>query len=293
MDNSASTSANSNGSDISYSDGNKGEPESTCTEGGRNHIEAVLEGATADENRHVQERDVQTVEAEEPVLDDEASQEDTPVCATSASSREEPSLSTEAIQHQVFTHVNLCDSRCERINAANESLLESPNVNCSGSSDVYTENNEPISGVSSVHEVADRATDLEGNTNEEFDSHDASAQPEESQELVTETEVVNTLALTEWADGSRQDTDRSWQERASSQTVPGPSGNNVEEHDQMQESHDWPRHDLQEAIESWLDIPSDEAGEPVGEIDTFYFPYEDEDNVNSMELRELFSRYAI
>lgn len=281
---------NSNGSDTSYSDGNKGEPESTCTKGGRNHIEADLECATADGNRLMQELDVQTVEAEEPVLDDEASQEDTPVCATGASSREESALSPEARQHQELTRVDLCGSRCENTTAANESLLESSNIN--------NENNEPMSGVSSVHEVAHRTADLEGNTNEEFDSLDASAQADESQELVTETEDsgsqhLNTVALTEWADGSRQDTDRSWQERASSQTVPGPSGNNVEEHDQMQESHDWPSHDLQEAIESWLDIPSGEAGEPVGEIDTFYLPYEDEDNANSIELRELVSRYAI
>ncbi|KAK6163434.1 hypothetical protein DH2020_000298 [Rehmannia glutinosa] len=63
--------------------------------------------------------------------------------------------------------------------------------------------------------------------------------------------------------------------------------------DQMQESHeDWPSNDLQEAIDDWLDMPTGEVGDAsVGRVHTFYFP--DDDNAQSMELRELFSRRRV
>ncbi|KAH6791813.1 hypothetical protein C2S52_002290 [Perilla frutescens var. hirtella] len=292
LDNSASASANSTEPDSSYSDENKGESESTCTEGGvtRNHIAADLEGTTADENRNMQELEVQNVEAEEPVSLNEVSLEDVPVCAESASRREESTSASEARQHRVFTHVDHCGREQINVTITNESFLEPVDLNCSGPSELYNENTYPRGGVSPVHEGDDRTADLEGNANEEFDSHDA------SQQSVTEIEdsvwpQLNTVAFTDWADGSIQDTDRSWQERASSQSFPAPSGNNVEEQDQMQESHDWPSHDLQEAIDSWLDMPSSEAGESVREIETLYFPFDD--NANSVELRELFSRRRV
>jgi hypothetical protein len=46
---------------------------------------------------------------------------------------------------------------------------------------------------------------------------------------------------------------------------------------------------FQEAVHSWLTEPSDLEAAPVGRMDPFYFP--DDDNVYSMELRELLSRY--
>lgn len=289
LDNTGSASVNSAGSGSSYNDGNKSEAESTCTEGGviGNQLAADLEGTTADGNRNMQELEVQIDEAVEPVMVGTGSQEDVSICAKRSNSVEESVVATEARHHGACSHVEDEDIN---VTFSNGSLLESANINCGGSS--Y----ESASGESSVHEVDDRTTVLEGNTNDEFDSHDASSEAEEPQESVTETEEVieqnvNTVAFTEWADGSRQDGDRSWQERASSQSLPEQSGNNIEEQDQVQESHDWPSHDLQEAIDSWLEMPLSEAGESVRDVDTAYFP--DDDNVNSMELRELFSRYAI
>lgn len=274
LDSSGFASANSSGPDSSYSDGNKGESESTCTEGGVtiNHIAADSEDTTADGIRNnMQELEVQIVEAEEPVLDSEGNREDLPVCATIAGSGGESALATEARPHEVFSHVER-----EPINTtlANRTLLESTYINCSDSSEVYNENSEPIGGASAVYEVVDHSADLEGNTNEEFDSHDASVQAQEYQHSLSEVEEsveqnINTVAFTEWADG-----------------------NDIEEPGQMQESHVWPNHGLQEAIDSWLDVPSSEAGESVREGDTDFFQYDD-DNVNSMELRELFSRYPI
>lgn len=56
------------------------------------------------------------------------------------------------------------------------------------------------------------------------------------------------------------------------------------------EDSSWPSHDLQEAIDSWLDMPSGEVGASVMSH-SLYFP--DEDGAHSMEIRELFSRHAI
>ncbi|KAL1544097.1 hypothetical protein AAHA92_20993 [Salvia divinorum] len=269
-----SASAISVGSDSCYNDENKGEGESTCTEGRvtGNHIAAGLEGTTVD---------LEVIdETDEPVLVDERSLEDASVCAGSVNSIEESVLVTEARQNGACSHAEDEDMN---LTFRNEFFLESAEINCSGSS--Y----ESKSGESYVHEVDDNTTGLEGNTNEEFNLYDAS--PEEYQESVTAikesiAQNVNTVAFTEWVDGSRQDSDRSWQERASSQLFPGPSGNNVEEQDQIQESHDWPGHDFQEAIDSWRGMPSSEAGESVREVATAYFP--DDDKGNTVELRELF-----
>ncbi|XP_057781876.1 uncharacterized protein LOC131000123 isoform X1 [Salvia miltiorrhiza] len=286
-----SASVNSAGSDSCSNDGNKDEAESTCTEGGvtGNRIAANLEGTTTDGNMNMQELEVQIDEAEEPVLVNEGCQGDVSLCAESATSVEESVLVIEARQDGVRS---LVDHEHINVTFNDESLLGYAGVNCS-SSELYNENYESISGISSVDEVVDGTTGLEGNTNGEFDSHDVSVEAEVYQDPVTEIEEsigqnVNTVAFT---DGSRQDRDRSWEERASSQSFPGPSGNNVEEQDQMQDSHDWPNHDLQEAIDSWLDMPSSEARESVREVDTSYFL--DDDNVNSMELRELFSRRRV
>ncbi|KAB2614667.1 hypothetical protein D8674_021255 [Pyrus ussuriensis x Pyrus communis] len=48
---------------------------------------------------------------------------------------------------------------------------------------------------------------------------------------------------------------------------------------------------LQEAVQSWLEEPSDQDVDPVRQIDTFYFP--DDDNAPGTELRELLSRRRV
>ncbi|KAL7127188.1 hypothetical protein ABFS83_14G238500 [Erythranthe nasuta] len=53
-------------------------------------------------------------------------------------------------------------------------------------------------------------------------------------------------------------------------------------------NEDWPSNVLQEAIDSWLDMPSADVGRFE---DTLYFP--DDDNIRTMELREIFSRRRV
>ncbi|KAL1558188.1 hypothetical protein AAHA92_08683 [Salvia divinorum] len=272
LDNTGSAVVNNAAYDSCSNDGNKGEAESTCIEGGvtGNQIAADLEEPTADGNRNMQELEVHIVEMTEPFLVNERSQDDVSVCAQRSSSVKESVFATEARQHGACSHIEDEDMT---VTFSNESVLESADLNCSGSS--Y----DSLNVETAVHVVDDSTTGLEGNTYEEFDSHDASA--EESRGLVTEVEEsigqnVNNFTFTE---------------RDSDQSFPGPSGDNAEEQDQMQESNDWPSLEFQEAIDSWLDTPYSEAGESVREVDTTYFP--DDDNANSMELRQLFSRRRV
>ncbi|XP_041993095.1 uncharacterized protein LOC121743792 isoform X1 [Salvia splendens] len=260
LDNTGSAVVNNTGSVLCSSDGNKGEAVSTCIEGvvTGNQIAADLEGTTVDGNRNMHQLEVQIDEADGPVLANERSQDDVSVCAKRASSVKESVFATEARQHGACSHIEDEDIN---ITCSNESVLESADLNCSGSSydSIHVETSVPV--------VDDSTTGFEGNTNERFESYDVS--DEESQSI---GQNVNHVAFTE---------------RDSDQSFPGPSGDNVEEQDQMQESNDWPSHDFQVAIDSRLNTPYSEAGESVRGVDTTYFP--DDDNANSMELRELFS----
>ncbi|KAL2548375.1 uncharacterized protein Fot_09905 [Forsythia ovata] len=99
----------------------------------------------------------------------------------------------------------------------------------------------------------------------------------ELREPVTENEESSWQQLTgvpfsEWTDG------RGWQGNSANQWFQETFGNDDVEHGQMQESHeDWQGHDLQEAIDSWLDVPSGEDSASIERSGGVYFP--DDDNV--------------
>ncbi|XP_047982576.1 uncharacterized protein LOC125223457 isoform X2 [Salvia hispanica] len=134
---------------------------------------------------------------------------------------------------------------------------------------------ESRSGVSYDEESGALTVDMEGNMDEQFD------RPVDS---VTNNE--------EWVDTSGESMARIWQETPGNELLRDTSDNNAAEQDQMQESHDdWPNHVLQDAIDSWLAIPSREVGDSVGRLNAFY--YSDDNNVHSTELRELFSRRRV
>ncbi|XP_011088805.1 uncharacterized protein LOC105169955 isoform X1 [Sesamum indicum] len=321
LDNSASTSANSTELDSSFSDENNGESESTCMERevAGIHTTPDSEGAV-DRNRSQRELVTQATELGNPVLHNdrneqevsmdnegneqevsmniERHQQEMSLDVESADSRQELTLNREATEQEASADSEYAGSgHGEEINATtNELPLETEDANYSGPHEILDEHYEPRNGASYVHDLAGHSADLGRNTNEQFEGQDASARVNEFQESVPEFEVstwqqVTNVAFTEWVDDSREETARSWQESSANQWLQGTSDNAVEQ-DQMQESHeDWPSHDLQEAIDSWLDMPSGEVGTSVRRMPTFYFP--DDDNDHSMELRELFSRRRV
>ncbi|KAG9151243.1 hypothetical protein Leryth_002799 [Lithospermum erythrorhizon] len=77
-----------------------------------------------------------------------------------------------------------------------------------------------------------------------------------------------------------------------SQRYHEPANGDVMEQTQLQESdEEWSGNVLQEAISSWLDVPSGQETGSVGRDNSFYFP--DEEDIQSTELRQLLGRRRV
>ncbi|TYI29522.1 hypothetical protein ES332_A05G322000v1 [Gossypium tomentosum] len=97
----------------------------------------------------------------------------------------------------------------------------------------------------------------------------------------------------EWREGNAEEMDTNWQESSDSdyrQDIPG--NVNGEESGSQEAQRFWHEDGSREAVENWSEGPSDppRAGRatPVGRFSRFHSP--EDDNVYSMELRELLSR---
>lgn len=318
LEHSASTSANSAESDSWSGDQNHSELESTFEERelARNSSTSELE-SDGDGNRSPRELGRQVTEVEDQVLQNVGNQQD--VSSGNEGHVQEVSLYINDSLHDASVDVEsartsegrVLEEATEQVSAAegagnrhseainatisNELQLETQDINFRAPLDILHNHFESRSGMSYVQESAAQTTDLGGNTGEQFDRRDASAQVDEFQDSIIEEMAWQPLtsgALTEWVDRSGEPMARSWHETSGNELFQQTSDNNAVEQDQMQESHeDWPSHDLQEAIDSWLGMPSGEVGAAVGRLDAFY--YSDDENVHSIELRELFSRYEI
>ncbi|XP_073270185.1 uncharacterized protein [Primulina huaijiensis] len=275
LHNSTSIPGNSAEASSSLSDETNGEAESTRIRGvtPETHTASVSE-IDADENRSQHEFVSRVTEVEDSALDHDGNAE-VSLGIESSRGAEQPTFDSEASGHS---------SRFDQSDAVvnDEPSLEYVEINYSGPLEVLHEHYEP-SDASRVHGVAGNTADMEGNTNEAFDRQDALTLEEEAQD--SEIRIDNNswhqltgVAFTEWTDAIREDTTGNQWFRETSD----------DEQDQIQGSREfWPNHNFQEAVDSWLDVPTGEVSGSVGRMDTFYFP--DDDNVQSMELRELFS----
>lgn len=161
-------------------------------------------------------------------------------------------------------------------------------------SDQYDVPNE----INDVHEVNGGVDGLERNSIDDFGWQGIVTPAEESQELMTEHEETNLQQLSteefrEWSEGAQEDTSGGWEESVADQWYQESQENDVEEQSHVQESNsEWHDNGLQEEIDDWLDEHSTtHNAAPVRSVDAFYIP--DDDNVYSMELRELLSRYYL
>ncbi|KAG8387576.1 hypothetical protein BUALT_Bualt02G0035700 [Buddleja alternifolia] len=162
---------------------------------------------------------------------------------------------------------NTGDVQEESLEVLNNETSEQINATITtNESSLETEDIDIVGPIEVFHEdyemVSDGSysTDLEGNENEELDTGN-------------------------------------WRETFDNQWFPESSDNDAVEQDDMHESRvdSWPSHDLEEAIDSWLHVPSGEVGASAGRVETFYFhdDDDDDDNAHHMELRELFSRRQV
>lgn len=96
----------------------------------------------------------------------------------------------------------------------------------------------------------------------------------------------------EWRNSTEESVDDNQLSSTSNEWPQNILGNENGENSHLQEAPEVWQEDggFQEAVEIWLGGPSDQEAAQVSRIHGFYFP--DDDNVYSVELRELLSRYA-
>uniref|UniRef100_A0A5B6Z871 RING-type domain-containing protein n=1 Tax=Davidia involucrata TaxID=16924 RepID=A0A5B6Z871_DAVIN len=154
---------------------------------------------------------------------------------------------------------------------------------------------------SDVNRLLDHPGNLESNTAVESSNRQATAnQGGDWRERVTEDGRGNWQQSTyddsnEWRDGTSE-MDGNWQENAVNDWPQEAPGNEGGGEDHPQETHEvWHEDGSREAVESWSEVPSDPPRirrfVPVRRVSRFHPP--DDDNVYSMELRELLSRRSV
>lgn len=175
----------------------------------------------------------------------------------------------------------------------------------------FHENDALQSEASDSPEVVDGYfRDLDRNIFEDYDWEGSSAQAEELQEFiaepeesdleqaeepeefVTEHEESESQQLyadqNEWVYDATENMGGDSQEGTPNQSYPESLDGGIEEQNHEQEPHDeW----HEEAIDDWFDTPSGQDDGSIGRVDAFYIP--DDDNVYSIELRELLSRRRV
>lgn len=123
----------------------------------------------------------------------------------------------------------------------------------------------------------DTTEHLEGNLIEYVSGQEPAAHVEHSQEqmLGNEERLLQgpDVESNEWRSETREFMDENQQESTAYQ---------------WSEEHGHLRDGFQEAVRNWLEEPSDSQALPIGRVDTFYLP--EDDNVYSTEIRELLSR---
>lgn len=126
----------------------------------------------------------------------------------------------------------------------------------------------------------DTTEHLEGNLIEDVNEQEPAAHVEHWQEqmLGNEERLLQgpDVESNEWRSETREFMDENQQESTANQ---------------WSQEHGHLRDGFQEAVRNWLEEPSDLQAFPIGRVDTFYPP--DDDNVYSTEIRELLSRRSV
>lgn len=146
--------------------------------------------------------------------------------------------------------------------------------------EVFSQQSESNREESAVPMLSNNLDDLEGSTVEDVNWHESGVQQWQNQ--VLESDERGSFGSNEWRDGIRDSIGGHQREIIANEWL--------ENEDREETSEVW--HGVggfQESVQSWLGESSDQEAVPVGRMDPFYIP--DDDNVYSMELRELLSRY--
>ncbi|KAF8403161.1 hypothetical protein HHK36_011258 [Tetracentron sinense] len=175
--------------------------------------------------------------------------------------------------------------------------LEVPNEN--------HEQSRPRSQEGDIHRLSLHSGDLERNTTvESINWQEPATQGGDWQEAATEDErrdwqqSIN-VEFNEWrGDGTGEDMDENWQENTANDWPQETPGNDGGEDVHLQEAPEvWHENGSRESVDNWSEGPSSsdpprtQRAVPVRRTTRFHPP--DDDNVYSMELRELLSRRSV
>ncbi|KAL6977157.1 hypothetical protein U1Q18_025951 [Sarracenia purpurea var. burkii] len=184
---------------------------------------------------------------------------------------------------------NPIDSRNDQIHTNNRPLEVRNEIH---------EQSQPRSQERDMQRLSDSVGNSETNTaGESINSQEAVNEGGNWQEQGTEDGRGNWQQFNEWSDGTTGDLDGNWQENSVHdwpQEIPGNEG--VEEGRHLQETNEvWHVNDARQPVENWSEGTSDRPRFrryiPVRRANRFHPP--DDDNVYSMELRELLSRRSV
>ncbi|KAM4084160.1 hypothetical protein ACB094_08G111200 [Castanea mollissima] len=151
-----------------------------------------------------------------------------------------------------------------------------------------TRHSEPIIEERSIPDLPDHVYNMDINWEE------AAAQVEQWPEQVMETDhrvsQQDNMEYSEWRDVIREDVDGN---QLGSTSTHQELGNEDMEQPHLQEAPEvWDDDNgFQEAVQHWLDGPSDQGADPVQVVDTYYFP--EDDNEHNVEIRELLNRRRV
>ncbi|KAK4369527.1 hypothetical protein RND71_013319 [Anisodus tanguticus] len=187
---------------------------------------------------------------------------------------------------QATSNLEFSSSLPEGQNNGNRNLLENAGDGCleghvQEDHATFHENDAPQSSSAQAEELQELFAEPEESDLE---------QAEELEDFVTEHEEseLQHLYQNEWVDDATENMGGDSQEGTPNQSYPESLDGGIEEQNHAQEPHDeW----HEEAIDDWFDTPSGHDDRSVGRVDTFYIP--DDDNVYSIELRELLSRRRV
>ncbi|KAF9599028.1 hypothetical protein IFM89_033373 [Coptis chinensis] len=163
------------------------------------------------------------------------------------------------------------------------------------------EQSEPRSHESNVQQLSERTRDLESETVVgNINWQDSATQEVDWVEQNTEGERRNwqqstDVAFNDWGDSNEEEMDGNWQDSVTADWQPQITAENDVDDSHIQETNEWHEDDSQEAASNWPDEPSNpprtRRAVSSRRVNRFHPP--DDDNVYSMELRELLSRRSV
>lgn len=152
-----------------------------------------------------------------------------------------------------------------------------------------------------IHHTTVLAEDLGNNppaenTNwQESASQGGNWQVEATEDGRREWEQSDEVEFNEWQEVTADDMDGNWQENTAEDWPEETPENEDGQDTHLQEVHDWHENGSQDIVDDWQDGPSDPSifrqAIPLRRVNRFHPP--DDDNVYSMELRELLSRRSV